>query len=833
MKKINYKIVISLIVLICMLVVTTSSQAFSLKLSTNATNVNKGDKVTVNVAADEKFVTADFKLKYDSSVLEYVEETQSNLTVKDYSANGYLIAVYADLSGVGTNSVSIKFRSKAGSNSVKISVDDQNFTTVDGTSFDSSNITSNVLDIAVKDSNSNNGNDSNNNNNNNNNDNNNNSNNNGSNNNSNTNGSNSSNTNGNNTNSNTTNKTNTINANNANNASSVNGKLPYAGVGSNILIALIVIAIIIAIVFRKKAKYWKGIGMFVIIFSCTLMFTNNNIYAYSKISKYGKYSNLIANQKIFAISLDKSETNRELKVSEISNLEKNVSYCKDTNGVKLEDTSTIGTGSKIVLKDNTEYTVLLYADVNGDGKINSNDIYPIIKHILKEKQLSGVYAKAANLNNKNDLNDANINSSDIYPIIKFILGDLSTDLVTTFPGNADVEIQDLTVTATYSETNWTNKDVKVTITANKEIEIPTELSGYSAVLSSDKKQIECVITENMSKNVIITDKDGISKVINIKVENIDKKKPVVNGQITVSSNQVNSGSTVTVSIPGIATDTESGIQKMVYTVLKDNNKMKEAEITQNTEYTITPEAGASYTIQVYAVDNAGNTSDVKSYAFSVVKFSQTEEGAIEQEQLKRQQQAEIQAIENSIKDVERQENNLILEYNNEIDQLEHNYSTELSTLEKEYNNSLKRINSSYEDDLRSIESQKDEEVTLLNKELEDQLEQATSDEERNDISANFQASLKAVQTKYQNLLDITLRQKNDQVATLEQIIAKQKQELETEKDKKIATAEDTMKKSEKELEQKKSQLLEEIKQKNQKYDEEIGVLDNKLVLVNG
>lgn len=85
--------------------------------------------------------------------------------------------------------------------------------------------------------------------------------------------------------------------------------------------------------------------MFVIIFSCTLMFTNNNIYAYSKTHKYGKYSNLIANQKIFAISLDKSETNRELKVSEISNLEKNVSYCKDANGVKLENTSTIGTGS--------------------------------------------------------------------------------------------------------------------------------------------------------------------------------------------------------------------------------------------------------------------------------------------------------------------------------------------------------------------------------------------------------------------------------------------------------------------------------------------------------
>ena len=53
----------------------------------------------------------------------------------------------------------------------------------------------------------------------------------------------------------------------------------------------------------------------------------------------------------------------------------------------------------------------------------------IIQHILKNQTLTGVYAKAANLNNKDDAKDENINSSDIYQIIKFMLGDLKIQLL--------------------------------------------------------------------------------------------------------------------------------------------------------------------------------------------------------------------------------------------------------------------------------------------------------------------------------------------------------------------------------------------------------------------
>jgi len=67
----------------------------------------------------------------------------------------------------------------------------------------------------------------------------------------------------------------------------------------------------------------------------------------------------------------------------------------------LEDTQNIGTGGKIVFKDSenqtvAEYSVVLYGDVNGDGKINSIDLLLIQRHILRLQTLDTLYLKAGN-----------------------------------------------------------------------------------------------------------------------------------------------------------------------------------------------------------------------------------------------------------------------------------------------------------------------------------------------------------------------------------------------------------------------------------------------------
>ena len=58
----------------------------------------------------------------------------------------------------------------------------------------------------------------------------------------------------------------------------------------------------------------------------------------------------------------------------------------------LGEEDKIGTGSKLVLKNDLdetvyEYTFIIYGDVNGDGEINSLDVLIIQKHILEIKYI--------------------------------------------------------------------------------------------------------------------------------------------------------------------------------------------------------------------------------------------------------------------------------------------------------------------------------------------------------------------------------------------------------------------------------------------------------------
>lgn len=67
----------------------------------------------------------------------------------------------------------------------------------------------------------------------------------------------------------------------------------------------------------------------------------------------------------------------------------------------LKDTDIVGTGTKIRVKENgnvlREYKILVYGDINGDGKINSIDLLVLQRHILEIEQVDGIYKKAGNI----------------------------------------------------------------------------------------------------------------------------------------------------------------------------------------------------------------------------------------------------------------------------------------------------------------------------------------------------------------------------------------------------------------------------------------------------
>lgn len=95
---------------------------------------------------------------------------------------------------------------------------------------------------------------------------------------------------------------------------------------------------------------------------------------------------------------------------------------ENSNGKILTGNDLAGTGSKIKILDGQkviiEYVIILYGDVNGDGKINSVDLLVLQRHILEIKSLTSVFLKAGNI----DKSGNRPTSVDLLKIQRHILG---------------------------------------------------------------------------------------------------------------------------------------------------------------------------------------------------------------------------------------------------------------------------------------------------------------------------------------------------------------------------------------------------------------------------
>ena len=91
-------------------------------------------------------------------------------------------------------------------------------------------------------------------------------------------------------------------------------------------------------------------------------------------------------------------------------------------GETLSDTDIVGTGSKIIVKENgailREYTIIVYGDSNGDGKINSVDLLVLQRHILEIQRLDNIFMKASNIRKTS----SKPSSVDLLLIQRHILG---------------------------------------------------------------------------------------------------------------------------------------------------------------------------------------------------------------------------------------------------------------------------------------------------------------------------------------------------------------------------------------------------------------------------
>ena len=112
--------------------------------------------------------------------------------------------------------------------------------------------------------------------------------------------------------------------------------------------------------------------------------------------------------------------NSEMTVSELkSSLESiggsGVVTITDSNGKSVSADNSIGTGYKVTINGSTKatYTILIYGDISGDGKIGSLDLLKLQRHILKASTLSDIYLESADANK-----DGKISSLDLLVIQK-------------------------------------------------------------------------------------------------------------------------------------------------------------------------------------------------------------------------------------------------------------------------------------------------------------------------------------------------------------------------------------------------------------------------------
>ena len=107
-----------------------------------------------------------------------------------------------------------------------------------------------------------------------------------------------------------------------------------------------------------------------------------------------------------------------------STLKKNLSASENGSMKVLtasgsENTGTVGTGNIIRVSNGAgskDYTVVIYGDTSGDGKVTSLDLLQLKRHIVKTSSLNGVYATAADTSK-----DGKITSLDLLQVKRHIV----------------------------------------------------------------------------------------------------------------------------------------------------------------------------------------------------------------------------------------------------------------------------------------------------------------------------------------------------------------------------------------------------------------------------
>lgn len=195
---------------------------------------------------------------------------------------------------------------------------------------------------------------------------------------------------------------------------------------------------------------------------------------------------------------------------------------KTINGVAVASLDeVVGTGDTFTTTDGTEYTIIVYGDVDGNGKINASDALAVQNYSVKlaDSDLSDVQKVAADIENAQleGKSDGAVNSFDALRIKKYS-AELETNIINTLP---EEEVEE--VTSNYSMTlndggyinNQNASTSKLAIKLNETLDEDVTLK----LVISDKDE------NKIEKNIVVpAHTDYIDTLKEVEVEGEDEVK---------------------------------------------------------------------------------------------------------------------------------------------------------------------------------------------------------------------------------------------------------------------------------------------------------------------
>ena len=413
----NLKILNFILTFLLITLFSSTIKAFSVSSNIDNNVINIGEEVTYTILFDESILTSDFKLSYDNNILEYIGSNTDNIDVNNSIENKYVHILYVDESGKGTNEIKLLFKAKKNFNHTDLKIIEMNVHTKEKSvsySIEDTNKLENITKQTIKFPASNSIEDD----------------------------------------SKTDNKKNDTNIVKSGNQNSNNNSpktiLPYAGIKGRIFLIAFIASILATIFFGyKNIKLRKifSILFFVIVLSKVIdVKAENSNFAriYNKIYGYEKIIEVMQNEN--------DEFTSYQKLIDYLDINSSIEKITNSNNEEISLNSNVTTGDNILFTNGDSYQVLLYGDVNCDGKINSNDIASVIENNLNLKQLTGLQRKAANLANMNDKKDLVLDSDDIKKFKEYILNQQKENLVDELP--EEIQITGISIKTNPSKTSY-------------------------------------------------------------------------------------------------------------------------------------------------------------------------------------------------------------------------------------------------------------------------------------------------------------------------------------------------------------------------------------------